>query len=692
MNKQISTITEYFTVKTVAVVTVLVGLLAGGCGGGETTPSPFDTNFRLIVPSTAVVSAPATLDGLVTDAKWADSFRLDLVEGVSPSGMIMEGVTDASNLYLYFEVDETNFSGADIVAIALNPSAGANDKRLLLIYPCPSGVCPADATNITPDIDYFLDTNDDGTWESQVTDGGVTARTSFAGGTLWTVEVAIPRAAPFNFGSNDYFGFYTNIIATSSFATAHEYTWPFDQDSTGGLLIFGTESAVPPESVWGNATLDSSIGNGVRVDGLATNHNTSTISWNEENIFTAVAHNNTLTGGNLVAANDVRASFKWANFGLPSHDTFQRIPTDASPAPGSLTAYQNIQPTDSTTFQFNWTVPVSDQAFYQTNPHWCVKVELESSDVTTVFYRQSMQRNMNFAETNSPFMSTATISPLGLKLPEGDREHDYIITERFYNVDSKLKWSSKLGGIKQFGAQQYRAKVAQEKTSRIRLSVLPPMEALTPFKNITVKPGKPGDSNSYTKISLRAGSLVTLMVDQSKKPSTVRVNSLRTEAVQPAIRALSSDSVTEREAAETRVSSETEAIANPQSSGLLMASWDGFEKTQFTINNTISLKVPKGKTTLSIAPQGKETRASQREVSLRVYTSTLEKYHLLANSSLAHDRDPNGIVNLGANLPIVTYRGDRKTGRTIKIKGKSFDVYESAGAFGYIVKGKAATP
>lgn len=683
MNKQISTITKYFTVKIAAVVTVLIGLLAGGCGGGETTPSPFDTNFRLIVPSTAVVSAPATLDGLVTDAKWADSFRLDLVEGVSPSGMIMEGVTDASNFYLYFEVDETNFSGADIVAIALNPSAGANDKRLLLIYPCPSGVCGPDATNITPDIAYFLDTNDDGTWESQITTGGVTARTSFAGGNLWTVEVAIPRAAPFNFGSNDYFGFYANVIATSSFATAHEYTWPFDQDSTGGLLIFGTESAVPPESVWGNATLDSSIGNGVRVDDLATNHSTSTISWNEENIFTAVAHNNTLTGGNLVTANDVRASFQWANFGLPSHDTFERIPTDASPAAGSLTAYQDILPTDSATFQFNWTVPVPDQAFYQANPHWCVKVVLESSDVSTVFYRQSVQRNMNFVETNSPFVSTATISPFGLKLPEGDREHDYIITERFYNVDQKQKWSSKLGGITQFGSQQYRTKVAPEKPSRIKLSVLPPMEALTPFKTISVKSG---GSDNPTKLSLRPGSLVTLMIEQPKKASMVSTDAIRAEGVRPVTRALASGSVSVRETAETG------AVAKPQFSGLLLASWDGFEKTQFTINNTISLKVPKGKTTLFIAIKGKETSASQRGVSLRVYTSKIEKHHLLANSSLVHDRDPNGIVNLGVNLPIVTYRGDRKTGRKIKIKGELFDVYESAGAFGYIVKGGAATP
>lgn len=696
MKNRLTFINRCFSLKIYSFITVFFGLIASGCGVGETVSEDFDADFRLIVPTTAAPTVPADIDGLVTDLKWNDSFRLDLIEGVSPSGMIMEGVADATNFYLYFEVDETNFSGTDYIAIGLNPTAAANDKRLLLLSPCNSGVCGPDATNIATDIDYFLDVDDNGVWEPQGGNGGVTARTSFAGGNVWTVEVSIPRAAPFNLPSNDYFGFYVNIIASSSFGVADEYTWPFDQDSTGGTLIVGDADDLPPESAWGNVTLDSTIGNGVRINSndISTNHDTSTISWNQSNTFTAIAHNNTLSSGTLVTANNVRASFQWANFGLPSHSAFQRIPTGAAPAPGSLTAYQDILPTDSATYQFTWSVPPADVVFYQDNPHWCIRVELESSDPATVFYRQSAQRNMNFAATASPFLRKATIDTRGYKLPEGQQQHEYILEERFYNVDPKFKWESKLSGVTALGNQRYGLKVPAEKPTQIGLSVLPPMKALTPFKTISLKAGS---SSDVTKLSMRPGTLVTLIVDDSVKR--------RVEARNPERVSLSSASLTHATAgvAGARVdvaavsSSEAATVAVPATTGestarrgpgLIWASWDGFEKSKFLINGAITLKVPKGASSLFLVPDSKTSGDNSQQISLRVYVTDLRKEHLRADPSLALDRNANGIVTLGANLPMVIYRGKRNTGKKIRIKGKVFDVYQSAGAFGYIVKGE----
>lgn len=671
MKNNFGFICNVFTLKSYGLITVFAALIVSGCGGGETRPTGFDPNYRLIVPDTAVVSAAGNIDGLLNDSKWNDSFRLDLIEGVTASGVIMEGVADSSNLYFYFEIGEANLSTTDFVAIAINPSSTATDKRLLLLYPCPSGGagCPLDATDLPVDIDYFLDANNDGTWEPQIGGHGVVARASVAGGDTWTIEVSIPRGAPFNLPSTGYFGLYTNVLATDTIMNpADQYTWPFNNDG-GGTLMFGTVEDVPADSIWGNATLDTSIGNGVRIStsDISTNHNTTTISWNEENIFTAIAHNNTLTSGSLTTAQDVRATFNWANFGLASHSSFQRIPTAATPAPGSQTAYQDILPTMSGTYQFNWTVPIAERPFYQANTHWCLRVELESSNPSTIFYNQSAQRNMNFVETSSPFLGLATIDARGYKLPEGFKRHEYIIEERFYNFDPKLKWSSELKGVEKIAKQKYTMKISPGEPQKIDLAVLPPREALVPFEMVNIKPAnQSGLKERITKLSVKPGTLITLMVDEQP----IKGQEPKRSGVTPALLQMKED-----------------GIGNPRMPGLLKASWDGFKKSHFIINNTISIKTPKDKTTLYLMADRGSAQENSPDISLRVYTTEVEDYHLRADSSLALDRAPNGIVNLGANLPTVIYRGKRNMGGKITIRDKTFNVYQSVGAFGYIVKG-----
>jgi len=645
------------------LLSLLGSAIIAGCNGvRETTPASFDPDFRLIVPETTVVSGAGDIDGLNSDAKWNDAFSLDLIDGATVSGVILEGVADSSNLFLYFEIEESDFSSTDMVAIAINPSSTATDNRLLLIKPCPTGTagCPSTDDDLPVDIDYFLDANDDGVWEP-ASGHGVTAKTATSGGIVWTVEVMIPRGAPFNLPATGYFGLYTNVLETTSFSIAAQYTWPFNNDA-GSTLIFGTPEDTPADSVWGNATLDTSIGNGVRISSsdVSTNHGSSTISWNEPNEFYATAHNSTLTSGSLVSAEDVRATFRWKNFGLPSYSSFQLIPSDAAPAAGNPTGYVDILPTASETYQLDWTVPVADQSFYQTNRHWCVKVELDSTNPATVFYRDEVQVNMDFVDTSSPFVAKAVIDASGYKLPEGSRVHNYILEERFYNFDPRLKWKSELEGVSKMADATYKMNISPEKPLDIGLKVLPPAEALVPFKEISIKAAKAGDTSDPTKLRVKPGQLVTLLTEQEFKQMDADRNEL-------------ADNDNRHQTASAR----------------LYASWDGFKESRIFVGGNMSLKVPEGVTALLLNVE-KPEKADMSVDSMRIrsYVTDMEEYHLRSNSALKLNRDRNGIVQLGANLPTVIYRGKRDMGRTITIDKKTFKVHQSAGAFGYIVRGR----
>jgi hypothetical protein len=643
------------------IAVVAAAILFTACGG-ETVPTSFNPDFRLIVPATVAVSGVADIDGLNTDAKWNDAFNLEMIDGVTVPGVIMQGVADASNLYLYFEIEESDLSSTDMVAVALNPSSTPTDNRLFLIKPCPTGNagCPGTADDLPVDIDYFIDANNDGTWEPTALPAGVTTKSATSGGIVWTVEMGIPRGAPFNLPATAYFGLYTNILETTAFNIAAQYTWPFNNDA-GETLIFGTPEDTPASTIWGNATLNTTIGNGVSISSndISTNHGPSTISWDEPNTFFAKAHNYTSTGGSLMTASAVRATIRWANFGLPTHNSFQRIPSNASPAPGNPTAYQDILPTATAEYSLNWTVPGADQAFYQANPHWCVQVELDSSNVNTVFLRQQAQSNMNFAETSSPFVRKPTIDTLGLKLPRELKAHEYILQERFYNFKPGLRWESKLGEVKKVANATYSINIPPERHARFDLSVLPPAEALVPFENIKVTTVRKVGAADATKISVRPGMLVTLLADAIKverqsRSATTNITHVETDKASPA--------------------------------PILMASWDGFERSQFAIGGSVSLKVPEKAKTLSISAVSEQNPGSP--MNIRAYITPIEEYHLQANRSLKLDRYPNGIVNIAANLPTVIYRGQRNMGGNITIDKKTFTVHQSAGAFGYIVKGK----
>lgn len=666
----------------------LVALISMFTAGCQTVAQPtnFNTSVRLPVPETLVVSGVADIDGLNLDVKWNDAFRLDLIDGVSPSGVIMDGVADGSNLFLHFQIEENDLSSTDMIAIAIDTDDGADSKRLLLIKPCPSsgGVsCPSTADSLPVDIDYYRYNTTTMSWFEEPTEPhNVVAESATSGGDSWSIEVMIPRGAPFNLPATGYFGLYANVIETSSatFDIANQYTWPFNENA-GDTLIFGTPSDIPSDSVWGNATLEN-IGAGVRISSsdISTNHGPSTISWDEPNEFYASVHNNSyvITGSpprkELQTANQVRATFKWKNFGLPSFASFQTIPSDAAPAAGNPTGYRNLLPTVSETYQMDWTVPLADQAFYQANPHWCLRVELDSSDPSTIFYQSQAQKNMNFVETNSPFVSRATVDAAGYRLPEGKERHEYIIEERFYNFKPGLKWKSKLRGVEKVAKNTYRMKIDPERPTNIGLAVVPPAEAFVKAKELSIKMGDRNDAR--IAFDVRSEQLLTLFVEQRfdrRKIKAVRDQSTKIGSVR--------DNTKDK----TKQDYRDQRPAN----ALLYASWKGFDEASFFVGGSVSLKVPRGAEKLYLWVESNEQYDVLVEsLDLSIYVTDIEDYHLDANPELKLDRNPNGLIATGSNLPTVIYRGKRGMGRHITIGKQRFEVYQSTGAFGYVVRGK----
>lgn len=664
-----------------------------GCNG-EPPPASFNKNFRLIFPQTTNVP---TINGLLTDAAWNDSFELGLEEGSTSSQAKVHGVADANNIYMHFEIEDNGFDITDVLFVAFNPSSTDSDYHLLVIYPCEFGEssCPNDGSSINPDVDYYTGTKSGSTvtWGSPgPAPAGVSASVATAGGTNWSVELKLPRGAPFNFPNSSYFGFYTSIAETDLAATnaddlVTEYTWPYNNE-TGDTNVISTITNLPQITVWGNASLSTSIGNGVRISSsdIYTNYGPSTIHPVDPNTFYAEAHNNTLQSGTLVTANSVRATFKWANFGLPSYSSFHLIPEDATPAAGNPTGYQSILATDTALYSINWqTQNQAERDFYSANRHWCVRVDLDSTDPSTVFYDSSAQANMDFVEIASPFKANATIATKGYVLPKDSRQHDFIVEEKFYNTDPKMKWQSQIEGMNKVNSRGiYKLSIAPEKNAKLGFAVLPPVVAI-PYKEYQVKPGMDGGNNPYVQIPVRKGQIVTLISQGTVVVPPIGGTEPGTGPVVtgPLGRTVKSTTLTKPVLYKSR----TDQVQL----GALVGSWDNFKESSFMIGAAKSLKVPAGAKYLYLATnsiKGKEGEIAGTGYQTRAIVSDIKDYQLKTNPSLGLTNKYTDVVPLGSNLPTVIYRGKRKTGKTLTIKGKTLHVYDSVGSFGYIVKGK----
>jgi hypothetical protein len=193
-------------------------LLLGGCPGGGAVGANYNPNEKLAFP---VTNSPVAIDGIPNAAEWNKSFKFYLEDGASVSAAFMRGMSDAENLYLYFEAEDTGgFDFNDVVVLAFNPTNAANDYKRLLLYPCQDHPCVAAPAGFDPHISYGSGSEAGGivTW-GPLTEGlpaGVQVKANAAPNGMngrWSVEVKIAKAN-YPFLANNFFGMFADVIAT----------------------------------------------------------------------------------------------------------------------------------------------------------------------------------------------------------------------------------------------------------------------------------------------------------------------------------------------------------------------------------------------------------------------------------------------------------------------------------------------
>jgi hypothetical protein len=289
-----------------------------------------------------------------------------------------------------------------------------------------------------------------------------------------------------NIPTSGQFGLYIDVIRIIDNPVSEapgtgpgaESTWPPDASGLNCAGAAGTAcepaAAIPSPATWGNGTIDPTVGcQGVSITSQVGNIYTNNglfnapgyglepgISLTGSNIFSAYVQNTSIdTTGAPVAAQGVIASFKIANFGMPSNYGSWAIPGSepgGSPIIGEnpSTSPQNISasPTCGTSTNNNsplctistgaWTLNAQEQAAYNTpaTTHQCVQVTLDQAPGTgtnAIFLNNTATQNMNFA-TASTMERVAEISAKGYPLPAGmtDQLFDIGVTTKSETLNS----------------------------------------------------------------------------------------------------------------------------------------------------------------------------------------------------------------------------------------------------------------
>lgn len=684
----------------VVPLTIYMALSGVSCPPGPPSPTAFDHNYRLIFRQAG--SASPTIDGLVAgDAGWTGGFTYYFDHGGSVPVGFMEGIADSQYLYMYFEVTENSFNSEDVLVLGINPTSSDTNYRRFIIYPFVTGGAPANGSSLSPySVEYdtatYNTTSSSYGWGSAPVPAGFTARiaTATGGSNLkWSVELRIPIGAPFSIPSNNYFGLYVNVATTDAYyGTAVQYTWPPNRiiGSTDADIFSDVENTPHPDQ-WGNASRTTRVGSGVYItssDIRTNNPNTAQISLSGENIFYATAHNNTATSAGLTAARSVSARFKIANFGLPGAASWTDVPTGGPGVTGTIlpnpTAAADIPATGSTIYSTGpWRLNPTEVSDYTSHPHQCIRVELSSTNPSTVFVNSTAARNMNFVTTSSPFERTAKIGTKGYKLPPKSEVQEFLLTEYRYNTDFKSEWKSEIKGATPAGNLRYIVKVPQGREMDITTIITPPHIAI-PSTYVDIVPDK--NTSEFIKIPVKPNTLVTLIAEGSIE---IGVGGGTPVPISPG-----GQSVGQLSRGSTKsVSTEKYLLSGqelPQTVvGAVCGSWDGFKESSFLIGESRSLKVPPGKDVLYLAlnaPKSGNVTYSGKGFHIQVVQTPLEKYYTFAAPWITRDPSRSYVpIPLGANLPTWIVRGARNTGKIITIKGKKFNVYESVGAYGYII-------
>lgn len=413
-----------------------------------TSAQPRNANNRLCFKQATNVPGPTdgqppTVNGVIrNDLGWTGATRYDFGNGTPNMGVVVQGIRDSGNLYLSFEANnDQSFDNEDMIVIAIDPDTTAitpsNDRRLHIFPVFTTG---AAASGDPRDTQYATNS---GSWTTATLPGGTIIKVTSlivpppsgmgSPTNSWFVEVKLPLAG-FGIPTTGNFGLYFNVMRVGG-GTAIESFWPL----ANAPIVLDPNNTPTPVN-WGNGTLSGTC-NGVSFD------------WNDiktnntpphkialppgSNVFTVTAHNNTVdASGTAIPANQVKALFKIANFGLPSASSWQPLPIPAGGGRDAASSQvANISPNSTVDLTTNpWLLNATEAATYSTptTDHQCILVELSSTDASTIFVNSSAWRNMDFGPA-SVKEDVAVIDGRGYgPPPDGSGNHlfDLLITAR----------------------------------------------------------------------------------------------------------------------------------------------------------------------------------------------------------------------------------------------------------------------
>jgi hypothetical protein len=449
---------------------VVVALLLFN-GIAEATSSPYKLCFRevtgLPVPTGGggftLPMNPPDINGVIDgDTGWTGAFRYAFQNGTNLPYGAVQAIKQGNKLYFSFQITQDNdFNQYDSVVLGFDNLNAADPHRYtyIVIQPLTDGFGATASTPLPANRVRYWQTNNPSSWPGSFsTDPAwITAEASSAGTPTnpptavlsWNLELSLDNSNPAGpnlpSGAGSAFALYMNAIR--SFFTGPkdtQFAWP------SGVFVVSTldpSSSPPNPASWGNSTLDTSQAcSGVYFDYFDIHNSilgasSNVISLNNPNQFSVNVHNSSSTS----IAHGVTATFKIANFGLPSgpdwkpigefppapgtghDDSVANNPTSPLDVPSAVPPGPPINPAGSRVMTAGtWTLsgtvtpPVGNKGFYSdiSNEHQCILVELDSAVGDTTFVNRSTWNNFDVSATASEFKSyPATVSGNYLAIP-----------------------------------------------------------------------------------------------------------------------------------------------------------------------------------------------------------------------------------------------------------------------------------
>ena len=653
-----------------------LSLMLGGCPGGGVVGAHYNPNEKLAFP---VTDSAVAIDGDAGAAEWSKSFKFYLEDGASTSAAFMRGMSDANNLYLYFETEDTGgFDLNDVVVLAFNPTNQSGNYQRLLIYPCQDHPCvAAPGVGFAPHVRYGSGTEAGGdvTWGPLSTGlpAGVEIKADAAPNGMqgrWSVEVKIAKAN-YPFLANNFFGMFTDVIATDPnlgpMGTTYQYTWP--KGAYIGDDIFSPLDDIKlPLPRWGNVTLDTSLfPAGLQIMGFGnTGTDPSAISLTGKNEFFASVANSPVGTGAEPDSTGVTATFKINNIGLNPDWTWTNIPSSNNPT----TPTQTIKSRQYMPFSSgDWTLSPAEQTFFGAHLHQCVRVDVAYTGSGTPISRQY---NMNFVAVNSPFDVESQIAT-GAWRKNFPRAQNVMLQEQFLNGGSGFTWESRFAGAEPAGPHNWVINSLKSDTQALRTSILAGPTLSLPSQQYKLDPIAMSAGKTFD-IPVHGGTVMTLLTDGA---ATIKK--------MPYSAAGMSDEAAKRAEIKAEAVRDSLRPGSTVRTGALLGSFDDFHTT-FQIGTGSTLFVPINAQQLRLR-FAKEVPFEGGGFQLQVVMTEPNPVSLDGNSLewLRAAKAPV-LLPLGMNLPMHIVRGTLNTGMGVTIGGKKFAVGVPMGSYGSLVR------